>query len=201
MPTNYKKLFAIQKQNEEIINQQNPLINTKSGIYLFFRTNEDNEKCCYVGQAKNLLRRTAQHLSGRKLHIDLSLFKHKWFNENNPTGWQLTILEFCKQEDLDKQEQYYIDKYIDLGYKVYNITGGGQLNKKQDINKRNQIKLKSYANGKQFGYEKARKEIVLLFTKYLKFDVKKDNILNQRAKEKFEKFLKGANENGNKMDS
>lgn len=201
MPTNYKKLFAIQRQNEEIINQQNPSINTKSGIYLFFRTNEENEKCCYIGQAKNLLWRTAQHLSGEKQHIDLSLFKHKWFNENNPTGWQLTILEFCKQEDLDKQEQYYINKYVDLGYKVYNVTGGGQLNKKQDINGRNQIKLKSYANGKQFGYEKARKEIVLLFTKYLKFDVKKENVLSQRAKEKFEKFLKGANENGNKMDS
>lgn len=194
MATNYEQLFAIQKRNEEIVKKECPQLTQASGIYLFFRTNEKNEKCAYIGQAKNLLRRAAQHLSGRKQHIDLSLYTHKFKSENNPLGWCLIVLEHCDIDKLDAREQYYIDAYIKNGYKVYNVTGGGQLDKKQDINERNLIKLKSYANGKQIGYEKARKEIALLFTKYLTYDVKKANILSQRAKERFEKFLKGASE-------
>ena len=195
MPTNYKQLFAIQKKNEEIIKQQCKNIDNKSGIYCFYRINEKQEKCAYIGQAKNLLRRCASHLSGRKQHIDLSLYKHKWFSLNNPQGWKLKILEYCPKEELDKREQYYIDKYVNLGWKCYNVQGGGKNDRKQDINERNLTKLKSYANGKQIGYEKARKEIALLFTKYLTYDVKKANILSQKAKERFEKFLKGASEN------
>ena len=195
MSTNYKQLFAIQKKNEEIIKQQCPGIDRRSGIYLFSRFSEEHERCCYIGQAKDLLRRCANHLCGRKQHIDLSLLKHKWCSKDNPNGWNLKVLEHCKQEDLDKREQAFIEEYINLGYRCLNVCGGGQIDKKQDINERNLTKLKSYANGKQIGYEKARKEIALLFTKYLTYDVKKANILSQKAKERFEKFLKGASEN------
>lgn len=195
MPTNYKQLFAIQKKNEEIIKQQCRAIDNKSGIYCFYRINENQEKCAYIGQAKNLLRRCASHLSGRKQHIDLSLYKHKFLDIDNPNGWNLILLEHCSISELDKKEQKYINEYFENGFKVYNVQGGGKNDRERDINERNLTKLKSYANGKQIGYEKARKEIALLFTKYLTYDVKKANILSQKAKEKFEKFLKGANEN------
>ena len=48
----------------------------KSGIYLWHRINENLEYCWYIGKAKNLLRRTAQHIMGSQSHLDKSIKKH-----------------------------------------------------------------------------------------------------------------------------
>ena len=75
----YKQILAIQRANEERIKKISPIINHESGIYLFYRNNEEGEFCVYVGQAKDLLQRTAQHLTGYKkknpTHNDKSLVK------------------------------------------------------------------------------------------------------------------------------
>ena len=186
-----KQRFAILNKNKKIIqNLCDNEITCKSGIYAFYRTNEKGEKCFYIGQAKNLLQRTAQHLSGRRQHIDKSLYVHKTYNNDNPYGWKLRVLIYCDEKDLDHFEQFYIKFNQDKGYKSYNVTGGGQFNKKGDIGERQQTKLKSYKNGKDLGYEKARKEIQVFFEKYLEYTIKgKTNKTKERKLSEFKEWL------------
>ena len=97
----YRQILAIQRANEERIKKISPIINHESGIYLFYRNNEEGEFCVYVGQAKDLLQRTAQHLTGYKkknpTHIDRSLFVHKLYRENNKNGWKVSVLKSATQ--------------------------------------------------------------------------------------------------------
>ena len=68
---NYRQIKAIEQKNKERILKVRPNVPNTSGIYIFFRE-ENDIKYAYVGQAKHLLSRLAQHLSGYQ-HIDLSL--------------------------------------------------------------------------------------------------------------------------------
>ena len=184
--------FYILDKEKKLIKEICPEICSLTGIYLFYRTNENNEKCFYVGQAKDLLQRTAQHLVGRKQHIDKSLCKHGLLSENNPNGWKLKVLYLCDERTLDYWEQKYIDYFLQKGYKPYNVTGGGQFNKKKDIGERQQTKLKSFKNGKDLGYEKARKQVKQYFEKYLDYVIKdKTNKIKERKLKEFEEFLGG----------
>lgn len=193
-----KQRWAIQRNNERLIKQKFPSITTQSGIYEFYRQNEENEYCCYIGQAKNLLQRIAGHLTGYKkknaTHIDKSLFVHKLYSENNPNGWKVRVLKFVNVVELDKWEKYFIDVYQEKGYKMYNITGGGQFDKAENINETYKVKLKTYANGKKIAYEQVRKEIAKLFEKNLTFSINGKETKNKlKAYKKFEQFLKGGN--------
>ena len=190
-----KQRFAILNDKKKIIKSICPNITNESGIYLFYRKNEFDETCFYVGQAKDLLTRTAQHLMGRKQHIDKSLYVHKLYSEDNPYGWKLKVIYYCAVRDLDFYEQHFIQYYLKQGYKTYNVTGGGQLNKKQDIGERQQTKLKSYKNGKNLGYEQAREEVREYFDKYLDFKIKgKSGKVKERKLEEFKKWLEVQNE-------
>lgn len=191
-----KQRWAIQRNNERLIKQKFHSITTQSGIYEFYRQNEENEYCCYIGQAKNLLQRIAGHLMGYKkknaTHIDKSLFVHKLYSENNQNGWKVRVLKFVNVVELDKWEKYFIDVYQEKGYKMYNITGGGQFDKAENINETYKVKLKTYANGKKIAYEQVRKEIAKLFEKNLTFSINGKETKNKlKAFKKFEKFLKG----------
>lgn len=190
---NYRQRFAILNDKKKLIKQICPEISEDGGIYCFYRQNEQGQDCCYIGQAKNLLERTAQHLMGRKQHIDKSLYVHKLYNENNPFGWKLTILKQCNIDELDYFEQFYINFYKDIDNVVlYNVTGGGQIDKAKDIGERQQTKLKSYKNGKGLGYEKARKEVKTYFDKYLDYTIKgKPTKIKERKLKEFKEFLGG----------
>ena len=171
-----------------------------SGIYLFYRVNEEGQNCVYVGQAKDLLYRTAQHLGvgAKKTHIDKSLFKHKLYSDKNPHGWKVCVLKVCPTKDLDSIEQQYIDYYKNRDdVKMYNVTGGGQIDKKGDIGERLQTKLKSYKNGKGLGYEKAIEEVRVFFEKYLDYSIKgKPNKIKQRKLAEFGKLIEDKKEGG-----
>ena len=52
-----------------------------SGIYIFAR-NDNGIKYAYVGQAKHLLTRIAEHFLGYQ-HIDLSIKKHGLYSTDN----------------------------------------------------------------------------------------------------------------------
>lgn len=193
-----KQRWTIQRKNESLIKQKFPSITTQSGIYEFYRQNEENEYCCYIGQAKNLLQRIAGHLMGYKkknaTHIDKSLFVHKLYSENNPNGWKVRVLKIAKIEELDNLEKHFIGLSQLNGYKMYNITGGGQFDKAENINETYKVKLKTYANGKKIAYEQVRKEIAKLFEKNLIFSINGKETKNKlKAYKKFEEFLKGGN--------
>ena len=202
MAQNYRQIYAIKNERKQQILKVNPNIGTGSGIYNFFRNKED-KFCIYIGQAKNILERCVSHLEGYKSknpsHIDLSLKTHGLITKDPLDGWNVSVLEYCETSKLNELEQKWIDHYRSKENVIlYNITVGSQGAGKVDFQERKLTQLKRYSNGKNYGYEKARKEIKHLFDKYLDFSIKgKPTKLKEKAVEKFNNFLnfKGA-ENG-----
>ena len=185
-----KQRFAILRDNERLIKKICPDACRASGIYLFYRMNEENEQCFYVGQAKDLLQRTASHIMGRKQHLDKSIYVHKFYSPENPTGWKLKILKTCHPSELDLLEQQYIQYFLGKGFKSYNVAGGGQIDKAGDVGERFEVKLKNYKTGKNKGYEKAREQVKVYFDKYLDYSIKgKPTKIKERKMQEFADFL------------
>lgn len=217
---NYYRAKMILENYKKKVKKFHSYINENSGIYVFYRFDEESQSTkVYVGQAKNLLTRIAQHFTEYD-HLGKSL--HKWglYDPTNVNGWQIEVKEIAERPDmelkesLDFYEKLYIKKY---NYELYNITSGGQGKGKVDINERKQ--RKGYANGrehgykdgleegtkkgfkagleegKKLGYENCRKEIIELFTKYLTYDIKKsclkkDGSISEIGKRKLIEFEK-----------
>ena len=186
MPINYRQIKAIEKKNKERILKLRADTPDTSGIYIFTRE-EGGFKYAYIGQAKHLLTRLAQHLSGYQ-HIDLSIKKHGLWDENNPCGWQIGFVS-CTESELDALEQSFIKSYANSGYQLYNHTSGGQGKGKQGLD--NQKSPKGYHDGLAQGYKNARKYVRNLFDKHLNYSKKSDkpNKNQEKALEKFKEFL------------
>ncbi len=179
---NYKQVFAIQNTNKKRLLKHFNYIPDTSGIYILTRY-DNNLKYAYIGQAKHLLSRLAQHLSGYQ-HIDLSLKKHGLYSEKNDAGWQLLCFSF-KQEQLDDKEQEFIIKYANEGYQLRNKTSGGQGVGKEKIAEYKPAK--GYRQGLEQGKKNTIKELNSIL-KYFDLTLKKDNKLSQRALEKLKKL-------------
>lgn len=188
---NYKKIYAIKKANEERILKVCPNCPNTSGIYFLLRE-EDGFKYAYIGQAVRLRERLGSHLSGYQ-HIDLSLKKHGFWDEKNPTGYKVHFLEF-PESLLDEMEQKYIKQYANAGYQMRNSTAGSQGKGKHGLD--NQKQPRTYYEGLNNGYERARKEIAHLFDLHLDYKTKSDkpNKNQQKALQKFKDFLEGEND-------
>lgn len=193
MAPNYRQIMAIRKANEDKIRRLCPSVSEKSGIYAFWRIDENGFKFAYVGQAKNLLKRLAEHLSGYQ-HIDCSIKKHKFYDEEtNPYGYHVEIIEECAEEALDERERYWIKWNADNGFQLRNKTSGGQDGEKSALGEGKSNK--GYRDGLAQGRKNTQKEIKELFDKYLTYDIKgKPGKIKQRKYDEFTAFL---NENNN----
>lgn len=188
MAVNYKQIKAIEKKNKERILKLQPTVPETSGIYVFLRA-EGGFKYAYVGQAKHLLTRLAQHLTGYQ-HIDLSIKKHGLWSEENPNGWRLIWMAYPEGE-LDEAEQKYIKDYANAGFQLRNKTSGSQGKGKAGISENKPSK--GYYDGLQQGYKNAQKFVANLFEKHLNYSQKSDkpNKNQEKALAKFEEFLGG----------
>ena len=82
-----------------------------------------------------------------------------------------------------------------MGIRLYNVTGGGQLDKESDIGERLQVKLKYYKKGKSLGVDKTSTCVKTMFNKYLDFAIKPPtNKIKERKAEEFKKFLEECSE-------
>jgi hypothetical protein len=187
----YRKMYAIKKANEERILKVCPNCPNTSGIYFLLRE-EDGFRYGYIGQALHLRDRLGSHLSGYQ-HIDLSIKKHGLWSEENPTGYRVHFLEFAENL-LDEMEQKYIKQYANAGYQMRNATSGSQGVGKKGLD--NQRQPRTYYEGLNNGYERARKEIARLFDLHLDYTTKKQppTKLQEKALQKFKDFLEGENE-------
>lgn len=185
---NYRQIKAIEIKNEKRILAVCPTVTNDSGIYMMTRY-EGGFKYAYIGQAKHLLTRLAQHLSGYQ-HIDLSIKRHGLWSDENPTGWQIEFMN-CAEEQLDSYEREMIQQYANCGYQMRNKTAGGQDSGKFGI--ADNRPAKGYHDGLQQGYENARKEIKHLFDLHLTAVIKanKPNKTQEKALQKFNDFLNG----------
>lgn len=183
---NYRQIKAIEQKNKERILKVCTVPDT-SGIYILTRY-ENGFKYAYIGQAKHLLTRLAQHLSGYQ-HIDLSLKKHGFCNSENPCGWCIRW-ESVPERKLDEYEQKLIKEYANDGYQLRNKTSGSQGEGKRSLD--NQKSPKGYHDGLQQGYKNAQKYVANLFDKHLVYSKKSDkpNKNQEKAAEKFAEFLK-----------
>ena len=121
----FKQAKAIEQKNKKKLLEINPKLDDRSGIYFLTRVDEDGIKFSYIGQAKRLVSRLAQHLVGFQ-HIDLSLKKHGLYSmDGNPYGWKVDFVH-AKESDLDEMEQHYIKQFANAGYQLRNKTSGSQ---------------------------------------------------------------------------
>lgn len=186
-----EKSIAEIKRMEQEIKQRllfiNPKLNEQSGIYFLTREDEQGIKYAYIGQAKHILSRLAQHMTGYQ-HIDLSLKKHGLISNSNMCGWNVNFLNF-PEELLNEKEQYYIKKYALGGYQLRNKTAGGQGSGKKQID--DYRPGKTYRQGIEQGMKNASRDVAKLFEKHLNVSAKNDPpTVNQlKAMDKFEKFL------------
>jgi hypothetical protein len=164
-------------------------VSDNSGIYMLTRKDENGFKYAYIGQAKRILTRLAEHLSGYQ-HIDLSLKKYGIYCEDNPYGWKMAYIE-CLESELDSREQYFIKAYADSGYQLRNKTAGGQGVGKSQIDEYKASK--GYYDGLKQGYENARKDIRKWFSR-LYVNTIKDDKISSRYCDKFLEFLGGTDE-------
>ncbi|MCM1368257.1 MAG: GIY-YIG nuclease family protein [Roseburia sp.] len=187
--TNYRQIKAIEAKNKQRIQELCPMMHDVSGIYILTR-HDSGFKYAYVGQAKHLLTRLAQHLSGYEQHIDRSLKKHKLWSEDNPSGWRIDFM-YCPEEKLDEIERQMIADYANRGFQLRNKTAGGQDGGKFGIAENRPAK--GYRDGLQQGYENARKEIKHLFDKYLSAVITANKLTKnaEKALQKFNDFLNG----------
>ena len=185
---NYKQVKAIENTNKKRLLSVNPNLNDNSGIYFLTRTDENGIKYAYIGQAKHILTRLAQHLVGYQ-HIDLSLKKHGLYSNENRNGWKVSSVN-CS-ENLDEEEQHYIKVFANNGYQLRNKTAGGQGEGKVQIDEYKPSK--GYYDGLKQGRKNLAKELVHIIDKHLVVSLKPEKVNNKvsiKALEKFNELLK-----------
>lgn len=182
----YQEIRKQQQDNKAKILDCNPVLRDESGIYFIFRY-EDDMKFGYVGQAKKVVTRLAQHLSGVKDWIDLSIKKHGIYSLENETGYHF-IAWYYDEQQLNRMERYWIKYFANRGYQLRNKTMGGQDKGKVGINENTR---KGYRDGVDVGYKKAQKEVAKLFEKNLVFSINgTENKIKQKSFDKFKNFIK-----------
>lgn len=188
MNNNFKKTKAIEYQNKQRLLKTNPYLDEKSGIYVLTREDEDGICYVYVGQAKRILTRLAQHLVGYQ-HIDLSIRKHGLYSNRNFFGWKIRFSHYPENR-LDEMEQYYIRKYANAGFQLRNKTSGGQGEGKRQIDEYRPSK--GYHDGLKQGRKNLAKELSHIIEKHLEITLKEDkknNKVSIKALEKFQSLL------------
>lgn len=184
MNNNFKKAKSIEYANKKRLLKVNPNLDEKSGIYFLTRTDADGINYAYIGQAKHIITRLAQHLVGYQ-HIDLSLKKHGLHSADNIFGWKVGFMHF-PEEKLDEMEQFYIKKYAQAGYQLRNKTSGSQgAGKKQIDEFRPQ---KGYYDGLKQGKKVLARELTNIIDKHLKISLKEGKESNKVSIKALDKF-------------
>ena len=181
---NFAQIKAIEEKNKRRFLALNPSLTEQSGIYILYRE-ENGIKYAYVGQAKHILTRLAQHLSGYQ-HIDLSLKKHGLATEKE-NGWKVHF-ELCSISALDEAERVWIRTMADKGYQLRNKTLGGQDEGKGGLD--NQKASRGYHDGLAQGRKSLAKELRhIIDTHHFEIKPEKDNKITQKALNKFWELL------------
>lgn len=169
----------------------------QSGIYFLTRTDEENIRYAYIGQAKHILTRLAQHLVGYQ-HIDLSIKKHGLYSSSNLYGWKIGFLHYPEQK-LDEMEQHYIKAYAQYGYQLRNKTSGSQGSGKKQIDEYRP--QKGYHDGILQGKKMLARELSNIISKHLTVSIKKEKQNNKVSIKAFDKFNELLSEDNYKVET
>lgn len=180
----FRQAKAIEAKNKQKWLALNPRLDESSGIYILTRQDENGFRYAYVGQAKHILTRLSQHLSGYQ-HIDLSLKSHGLYSEDNPYGWGVCI-QHCPVDRLNEEEQRWIKYCADRGYQLRNKTSGSQGEGKAKID--DYRPAKGYYDGIKQGKKSLAKELSHIAEKHLEIRLKPEKHGNKVSEKQFEKF-------------
>jgi group I intron endonuclease len=101
-------------------------------IYVF-----SDEDCLpiYVGKAKNFDKRASQHINVDRFKYDTWFYR--WLNKciAEGRGYYIDILEEVNQENWQERERYWIKHVKENGYRLTNMTDGGDGNNNQVFSK------------------------------------------------------------------
>ena len=193
----FKQAKAIEQKNKKKLLEINPKLDDRSGIYFLTRVDEDGIKFSYIGQARHVLSRLAQHLVGYQ-HIDLSLKKHGLYSmESNPYGWKVDFVH-TKESDLDEMEQHYIKQFANAGYQLRNKTSGSQGVGKKQIDEYRPAK--GYRDGVQQGKISLARDLKHIIDKHLTVELKPEKQGNKVSVKALEKFNDLLDENNYKSE-
>ena len=187
----FRQAKAIEAKNKKKWLALNPKLNDESGIYILTRQDENGFRYAYVGQAKRILTRLSQHLSGYQ-HIDLSLKSHGLHSEDNPYGWGVCI-QHCPVDRLNEEEQRWIKYCADRGYQLRNKTSGSQGEGKTKID--DYRPAKGYYDGIKQGKKSLAKELSHIAEKHLEIRLKPEKQGNKVSEKQYEKFRDLISEN------
>lgn len=195
---NYIRAKAIEERNKERILAVCPNMQDRSGIYMFYRMDENGDIFArYIGKSEtSVLERCASHLNGYEQHLDLSIKRHGIYSESNPTGWQVCVLEYCLPKECNARERAYIQFCQRLGIDLHNVESGGTTGK-TDINERKPTR--GYRDGVKQGERNVIKKIAHLFDLHLKAVCKADKPSKNaiKALDRFNSLLQGETDNEN----
>ena len=177
---NIKKAKAIEAVNKKKLLDVNNSLDEKSGIYFLIRVDENDIKYAYIGQAKHILTRLAQHLVGYQ-HIDLSLKKHGFKSLGNPYGWKIDFLVFPESR-LDEMEDYYIKIYAQNGYQLRNKKLGGQCAGNDKIDEYRPAR--GYRQGINQGKKTLARDVKHILDTHCEITLKKETKVSRQALEK-----------------
>lgn len=181
---NFRQAKEIEFKNKKRLLEVNSNLDDYSGIYFLTRIDENDIKYAYIGQAKHILTRLAQHLVGYQ-HIDLSLKKHGLYSSDNLHGWKIGFLHY-PENMLDEMEQKYIVQYAMSGYQLRNKTAGGQGEGKSQIN--DYRPARGYRDGLQQGRKALAKELKHIIDKHLVITLRPEKQCNKVSINALEKF-------------
>ena len=181
---NIARAKAIERENKKRLLEINPDLDEDSGIYFLTRIDENGIKYAYIGQARQILTRLAQHLVGFQ-HIDLSIRKHGFYANDNPYGYNIGFLKF-PESDLDEMEQFFIKKYANAGYQLRNKTAGGQCEGKTQIDEYRP--QKGYRDGIKQGKKSLARELSHIIDTHLTVELRPEKVNNKVSQKAFEKF-------------
>ena len=169
-PINYKQVFARKRDNEARILKLCPSVKPTSGIYWFYRVDENDIKYGYIGKCeKNILARMSDHLSGFQ-RIDLSIKKWGLYDQiKNPHGYKCGVICYCPPEKCDELEAHWIKEWANKGVQLRNIQSGGSLGRSNISENR---PSKGYYDGLTQGEKKTKEQVKTYFDKYLDFVIK-----------------------------
>ena len=187
----FRQAKAIEAKNKQKWLALNPGLDESSGIYILTRQDENGFRYAYVGQAKRILTRLSQHLSGYQ-HIDLSLKSHGLHSEDNPYGWGVCI-QHCPVDILNEEEQGGIKYCADRGYQLRNKSGGSEGEGKSKID--GYRPAKGYYDGIKQGKKSLAKELSHIAEKHLEIRLKPEKQSNKVSEKQYEKFMALISEN------
>ena len=187
----FRQAKAIEAKNKQKWLELKPELDDKSGIYVLRRTDENGFKYAYVGQAKHIITRLAQHLVGYQ-HIDLSIKKHGLHTPDNKYGWSVGFFHVPESE-LDNMERHYIKVFADEGYQLRNKTSGSQGEGKTKID--DYRPAKGYYDGIKQGKKSLAKELSHIAEKHLEIRLKPEKQGNKVSEKQYEKFMALISEN------